>query len=68
MVDNNYTSISISNTWDVVVLSTGLAMQDIPPLNVVLNPSVDIAARKAGLPIKPAVDNEFDQKVRLNIL
>ena len=41
----------------------GLALTDIAPLNVVLNPSVDTEARRAGKPIRPAVDNEFDQKV-----
>ena len=40
-------------------------MTDVVPLNVVLNPSVDSVARRAGRSIRPAVDNEFDQKVRV---
>ncbi|XP_067683346.1 uncharacterized protein [Haliotis asinina] len=36
----------------------GLTLNEIPPLNVVLNPSVDTEARAAGIPIYPAVKGE----------
>ena len=39
-----------------------MALGDIPPLNVVLNPSVDTVARAAGLPLLPAVPNEGVEK------
>nr|XP_022302036.1 uncharacterized protein LOC111110021 isoform X1 [Crassostrea virginica]XP_022302037.1 uncharacterized protein LOC111110021 isoform X1 [Crassostrea virginica]XP_022302039.1 uncharacterized protein LOC111110021 isoform X1 [Crassostrea virginica] len=40
----------------------GLGLKEVPPLNVVLNPSVDTAAREAGLPTIPAVENEGQEK------
>ena len=40
----------------------GMVLKDIPPLNVVLNPSVDTKAREAGLPTLPAVENEGIEK------
>ncbi|XP_013407741.1 uncharacterized protein LOC106171815 [Lingula anatina] len=40
-----------------------MRLHDVPPLNVVLNPSVDTAKREAGLPIVPAVDGEFEERV-----
>ena len=36
----------------------GMYLEDIPPLNVVLNPSVDTAARLAGRSTSPAVKDE----------
>lgn len=42
----------------------GFAHSDTAPLNVVRNPSVDIAERRAGKPIRPAVENEFGTQVR----
>ena len=36
----------------------GMALPNIPPLNVVLNPSVDTEARLAGITPRPAVYNE----------
>lgn len=36
----------------------GLSLPNIPPLNVVLNPSVDTDARLAGITPRPAVENE----------
>ncbi|KAL4225876.1 hypothetical protein ACF0H5_013865 [Mactra antiquata] len=39
----------------------GMNLQNIPPLNVVLNPSVDTDARLAGITPRPAVDNEGDE-------
>ncbi|XP_062581954.1 uncharacterized protein LOC134243735 isoform X3 [Saccostrea cucullata] len=40
----------------------GLALKEVPPLGVVVNPSVDTAAREAGLPLLPAVENEGVEK------
>lgn len=37
---------------------SGLALEEIPPLNVVLNPSVDTRARESGFSILPAVEGE----------
>ncbi|XP_069101496.1 uncharacterized protein [Argopecten irradians] len=42
----------------------GLHLKDIPPLNVVLNPSVDTDARLAGLPTHPAVEGEGYEKIK----
>ncbi|XP_048243138.1 uncharacterized protein LOC124146111 isoform X2 [Haliotis rufescens] len=42
----------------------GLALNEIPPLSVVLNPSVDTDARAAGLPIYPAVRGEGMESTR----
>lgn len=42
----------------------GLRLKDIPPLNVVLNPSVDTDARLAGLPTHPAVEGEGYEKIK----
>ena len=42
----------------------GMALKEIPPLNVVQNPSVDTESRLAGLDIRPAIEDEFDQKVK----
>lgn len=36
----------------------GMNLPNIPPLNVVLNPSVDTDARLAGITPRPAVENE----------
>ncbi|XP_033746510.1 uncharacterized protein LOC117331748 isoform X3 [Pecten maximus] len=43
---------------------SGLHLKDIPPLNVVLNPSVDTEARLAGLPTHPAVEGEGYEKIK----
>ncbi|KAJ8301728.1 hypothetical protein KUTeg_020715 [Tegillarca granosa] len=37
---------------------SGLALEEIPPLNVVLNPSVDTRARESGISLLPAVEGE----------
>lgn len=42
----------------------GLALKEIPPLNVVLNPSIDTESRLAGFNIGPAVEDEFDQQIK----
>lgn len=41
----------------------GLTLKDVPPLNVVGNPSVDTAAREAGFPTIPAVENDGVEKI-----
>ena len=38
----------------------GLALKDIPSLNVVLHPSVDTAARQEGKHLSPAIVGEHD--------
>lgn len=40
----------------------GMHLRDVPPLNVVLNPSVDTAARLEGRSTDPAVANEDDER------
>ncbi|XP_053378149.1 uncharacterized protein LOC123529262 isoform X2 [Mercenaria mercenaria] len=39
----------------------GMNLRNIPPLNVVLNPSVDTDSRLAGITPRPAVENEGDE-------
>ncbi|XP_021347646.1 uncharacterized protein LOC110446691 isoform X2 [Mizuhopecten yessoensis] len=43
---------------------SGLRLRNVPPLNVVLNPSVDIEARLMGLPTHPAVEGEGYEKIK----
>ncbi|XP_060570277.1 uncharacterized protein LOC132728621 [Ruditapes philippinarum] len=40
----------------------GMNLRNIPPLNVVLNPSVDTDSRLAGITPRPAVENEGDER------
>ena len=42
----------------LALLRPGFAMREIPPLNVVLNPSVDTAARLDGIPIPPGTPEQ----------
>lgn len=42
----------------------GMNLRNIPPLNVVLNPSVDTDARLAGITPRPAVENEGNETNR----
>ena len=42
----------------------GFTLEPIPPLSVVLNPSVDAAAREAGLSVRPAVEGEGEEMTR----
>lgn len=39
----------------------GYTLRDVPPLNVVLNPSVDTLSRLEGKPLLPAVQGEGDE-------
>ncbi|XP_064632936.1 uncharacterized protein LOC135491169 isoform X2 [Lineus longissimus] len=41
----------------------GMYLEDLPPLSVVLNPSVDTATRLAGKSTAPAVENEGVEKI-----
>lgn len=40
----------------------GMYLQNIPPLNVVLNPSVDTDSRLAGITPRPAVETDGDER------
>ena len=44
----------------------GLAMKEVPPLNVVLNPSVDTAARLEGIVSAPAIPYEMRDMVKIS--
>ena len=57
-------SVLKNNPKKYALRKPGYSLQEIPPLNVVLHPSVDTNARLAGKPTPPAVPGEGEEKVK----